>query len=91
MDYRLTLSNRSNGSPLYFLDGPYKLSKKSSKLKVIANFILENFELEEVEIVSSDDEAINQQAVADLWQVLKNSAREEFCSFSENDIFSDWN
>ncbi len=88
MDYKLTLLNKSNGSPLYLLIGPENLTKRSSNLKTIAQFIIDNFELEEVKINGEDENDLS--AIVELEKVLQNLAREELCSFGGSEIFADW-
>jgi hypothetical protein len=70
MDYKLTLLNKSNGSPLYLLIGPENLTKRSSNLKTIAQFIIDNFELEEVKINGEDENDLS--AIVELEKVLQN-------------------
>jgi len=80
--------NKSNGSPLYLLIGPENLTKKSRNLETIAQFITDNFELEEIEIISENKSDLS--PVIELKQILQNFAREELCSFGKSEIFSDW-
>ncbi|MCF7820171.1 MAG: hypothetical protein K9M44_01720 [Candidatus Pacebacteria bacterium] len=86
--YVFELEDKSNGSPLYFLHGPENLNKKSSKLEVIAKFIINNCELEETKITFFDQESY--QAAEELKKVLANMARQELSDVSYRDIHSDW-